>query len=269
MCELFDRFESVFCEILRVSEIVNVNSQVGAQTGRECGLVHACSSGLVSRPSNDCDAAIGLKRTGRVAVDKTRQVASVSRRVASARRKGLTLFELLLVLVVIVLVAAVSVPALQTAFKSQKLKKAADLVRGEWTTARINAMRQGEEFAFFYEPDTGTYWIAPFASVYSSSPPTSQEQGTVGNYDYGKGQLPRDVLFHRGQAVEDTRSADLTAEGGGTANMILFYPDGTTQDAEIFLKNERDHYIRLNLRALTGMPSTSDIMNSNEVNSGE
>lgn len=178
------------------------------------------------------------------------------------RRAGFTLFELLVVVAVIVLVAGLSVPAFQRSFKSQRLKKAADIVRGEWSRTKINAIRNGEEFAFFYEPETGTYWIAPFSSVYSEEGQSNTVRSEAAdNYDYGNGMLPRGIVFDVGQTVEDSRSMAANEEGSaaGTANMILFYPDGTCQDAELYLKNDEDLAIRISIRSLTGVASVGQL----------
>jgi hypothetical protein len=39
----------------------------------------------------------------------------------------------------------------------------------------------------------------------------------------------------------------------------LFYPDGTAQQAELRLSNERNWYVQINLRALTGTATVSDV----------
>ncbi len=52
-------------------------------------------------------------------------------------RRGLTLLELLIVLAMIVVLAAVSLPAIRQAWQHQQLKQAADLLRAVvWTNAR-------------------------------------------------------------------------------------------------------------------------------------
>ena len=41
---------------------------------------------------------------------------------------------------------------------------------------------------------------------------------------------------------------------------IFFYPDGTTSDAQLTLKNEEGRAIELNLRGLTGTVEVGDIL---------
>ena len=157
-----------------------------------------------------------------------------------------------------------------TCSQSPRLTQAqAPSLCGEWSRAKINAIRRGEEFAFFYTPETGSYWIAPFTSAYADNAPVqpTDEDEAQGDYDYGDGRLPRGITFYSGQAVEDTRSVLAAEEGnvGGAANMILFYPDGTCQDAELYLKNDKDLYIRVSIRSLTGVASVSELLSKPSV----
>lgn len=183
------------------------------------------------------------------------------------RRSAFTLFELMIVVAILVIVAALAAPAYRAAFSSHRLRQSADLIRGEWGRAKVNAIRRGEEFAFFYVPDSGSYWIAPFNTAYADDAPTTGDEETQGDYDYGDGQLPRGISFHTGTALEDSRSVFAAEDGnvGGAANMILFYPDGTCQDAELYLKNDRDLYIRVSIRSLTGVASVSDLLSEPKV----
>lgn len=185
-------------------------------------------------------------------------------------RVGVTLLEILLVMAVMVLMAAIAVPILNGTFEGSKLRRAADVVRSDWGRARVQAIRSGTEWAFVYEPGTGRYAIAPYSPY---QPPTignsisAEEQG---NFDYGEGMLPIGVRFDQGQATADTRSIALDAggSGGGGADgagggsgvqTVLFYPDGTSQQMQLRLVNDRDWYVQIELRALTGTASVSDV----------
>ena len=86
----------------------------------------------------------------------------IARSLPIDRQRGFSLLELIIVLAIIVLVAAMSVPMLQRSFSSQKLTKGADLVRSEMSRARIRAMRTGEIHALFYEPGGSYFRTAEF-----------------------------------------------------------------------------------------------------------
>lgn len=70
------------------------------------------------------------------------------------------------------------------------------------------------------------------------------------------GVLPRSVRFAAADAISNFRSEFETqrAGGGGSSSVrpILFYPDGTCQDARVILVNDRGEMKQVVLRSLTG-----------------
>jgi len=62
------------------------------------------------------------------------------RRSPTTDRKATTLIEVLLVLALLVMLAAMTWPALDRPMADQRLRKAADRVRTAWVRARIDAM---------------------------------------------------------------------------------------------------------------------------------
>ena len=167
-----------------------------------------------------------------------------------------------MVLAIVVMVAAMSLPALNGTFDAQRLKRSADLVRSEWSRARVEAIRTGTEWAFFYSPNTGNYGIGPYSPYEAPTVPSGGQSMGRSNFDYGNGLLPDGVVFFQGEVESDTRAEVLNADGqggGGGDQVILFYPDGTAQQAELLLTNERNWYVQLNLRRLTGTASVSEV----------
>ena len=84
-------------------------------------------------------------------------------------------------------------------------------------------------------------------------------------------KLPKGVVFVGGTVKSDTRSVEIQQETQGTLMMqtagmepILFYPDGTTSDAEVSLSNEQQMYVRVTLRGLTGTSRVSPLMSEQE-----
>ena len=61
-------------------------------------------------------------------------------------RIGFTLVEVILVLVILVLIAALGIPAMRGTLVQQQLKYAANQVRGEWLDAKVQAMEDGQIF---------------------------------------------------------------------------------------------------------------------------
>ena len=52
---------------------------------------------------------------------------------------------------------------------------------------------------------------------------------------------------------------------GGAADPILFYPDGTSATARIVLGNSRNHFVVVELRGLTGIARSSDLLTAEEL----
>ena len=182
------------------------------------------------------------------------------------RRDGLTLIEILLVLAIVIMVAALALPAMNGTFDAQRLTRAADMVRSDWSRARVEAIRSGQEWVFCYIPGTGSYGISPYSPYQEPTLPqgVTPDQDARSNFDYGGGQLPRGVIFNQSDVMADTRSQALDEEGGGnpganSAETILFYPDGTAQQAALKLSNEREWFVQINLRALTGTATVSEV----------
>jgi type II secretory pathway pseudopilin PulG len=183
----------------------------------------------------------------------------VKRVFALRRLRGFTLFELLLVLGIFMVIVALATPFLARAFHAQALNNGADLVRASFDRARVQAIRTGNVYAFLYEPGTSSYTISPLINAYSLVNP-SLSGGASGSPAIK--QLPQGLVF-AGSAVSEDARAQFESEGASLAarNMtpILFYPDGTSQDAYVLVANDQGHQIRIRLRGLTGMSSAARV----------
>lgn len=171
-------------------------------------------------------------------------------------RGGLTLIELLLVLAIIVVVAALSIPSIQRTLKSQGIRSAAKRVVVASGQARVKAIRSGVVYGLFYSPNGSWFDIAPLteyrtiASRQQNRERNNTEQPTR-NLEYDL--LPEGVVFISGASADDSRSAASKAEvTAGTMEMVLYYPDGSTQDAQMMLQNQMGDTWRVELRGLTG-----------------
>ena len=182
----------------------------------------------------------------------------------SARRSGLTLFEVLLVMVIIVVMAALAVPMLQRSFETQKVVSAADRVRAECGKARVSAMRSGEVYAFYYAENSNFFAVAPFkdAASYVALTSTNDEANRFSDFDFEKNLLPRGCRFVGANVVQDTRAQMIASEdASGQVNgmtPILFYPNGESQSAEIFvMADETGEVMKIKIRGLTGSTSVT------------
>lgn len=189
------------------------------------------------------------------------------RRCLAAERPAFTLLEIILVIGIMVAVAAIALPTMTRSFSSQALLKAADRVRVSMGQARVRAIRTGQIHAVGYLPGRGWIDVASLQQISTIASKVTrrlqeQQLGITSNYD--DDLLPGKVIFVAGQTVNNARSADARNESGSESQLlsILFYPDGTSQDARLTLQNEEGQLIDVTLRGLTG---TASVMPRNEV----
>jgi len=208
-------------------------------------------------------------------------------RPATARAKkssdpfsGLTLVEVLLTLALLVVLAALAWPSLNRPWASQRLRRAADQVRADWTRARVKAMSSGQTYVFRYTPDEGSYQILASGNedmmlgdmALGASGEAFGSFGQQGPAEAIERTLPEGVTFVAGASAIDTRALwasemEVLAFGPDLmqpdapqcADTIRFYPDGTTSTSRLLLKNEHDRSIELVLRGLTGVVTVGEV----------
>lgn len=195
-------------------------------------------------------------------------------------RAGITLLELVIVLALLIVLAAVAMPSFVGMLRRQRLVSAAESVRTEWMRAHIHAMKTGRVHVYRFQTGDRKFEIIPWVAEDDAleSSVNADQQGMVfamstaagtsaGGVDMNDGPgLPEGVLFVAGDAQADNRAmtiedALMGAAGadGQWSRPILFYPDGTASEAYIIVANDQQEAIRIELRGLTGMASVSDI----------
>ncbi len=222
---------------------------------------------------------------------KTTLPIRVPRRKAAANYCGFSLMEMILVLALLMIVAALVMPPVVGSFGGQNLKDSAFLLQSELLRARTTAMRSGQTQIFRYEIsgrmaeiealEAGVkYVIQPWrdlSDLVNASPETIQQDSstnaTIQSVDeITTGELPEGIAFVSSSVVSDTRSTEVERkmhERATSATIwsqpILFYPDGRSSTAQVVLGNQRDQFIVIELRGLTGLAKVSDLLAGNEV----
>lgn len=189
------------------------------------------------------------------------------------------MLELVIVLALLIVLAAVAMPSFVGMLRRQRLVSAAESVRTEWMRAHIHAMKTGRVHVYRFQTGDRKFEIIPWVAeddALESSVNADQQgmvfamstaAGTSAGVDMTDGPgLPEGVLFVAGDAQADNRALTIEDALMGTAGAdgqwsrpILFYPDGTASEAYIIVANDRQEAIRIELRGLTGMASVSDI----------
>lgn len=196
-----------------------------------------------------------------------------SRATSARQRHAVTLLEVLLVLCLLVVLAALSWPALERPLAGQKLRKAADIVRIEWNRARIEAMSSGRTMLFRYATEGDEYsmeyhtepeYDAGLDASQASEDSISQWSASIAARGHELA-LPEGVVFVEAETESNSRAETIVSEGVllgdpqiAWSDPILFYPDGTTSTTRLVLRNEYDRCIALSLRGLTGIVMVGD-----------
>jgi prepilin-type N-terminal cleavage/methylation domain-containing protein len=204
----------------------------------------------------------------------------ISRHKSRHTRAGLTLLEIVIVLALLVILAAVAMPAFSGVIRRQRLKSAAESVRAEWLRAHIQAMKTGRIHVYRFQAGDRHFeiipWVAADDALESSatantdttlSAMSTASGTTAGGVELGEGPgLPEGVIFVGGNAQADSRALTVEEALGGSAGgdgqwgaPILFYPDGTSSDAFVIVANDSQEAIRVDLRGLTGLATVSDV----------
>ncbi len=181
----------------------------------------------------------------------------------SRARAAYTLFELVLVLAVLVVLAAVVYPSIDAMYGPYRLTAAADMVRAGWADARTHAIREGTPYRFAVVPGKGNYRLAPDTSDYweGANPPLAASDPSAPPLVL-EDVLPKGVRFTtpdllQGGAVD--RSGDTTLPPGSVSSgqwstLAVFLPDGASRDdVAIAFQARGARPLVLRLRGLTGV----------------
>ena len=177
-------------------------------------------------------------------------------------RCGYTLLELILVLGILVVLAGITVPMAIDTLDTHRLRASADRIQGAFAEAINQAVRSGNEVAFYYKAGFRRYFVLEFNPLSPRALPQVPEEdwNRDSMSDVRSNLLEIGVTFAGADVGTDSRSQVSEVTDVPNYQRILFYPDGTAQSARVYLANESGVGIRVDLRSLTGTALPSDIM---------
>ncbi|WP_437194648.1 prepilin-type N-terminal cleavage/methylation domain-containing protein [Planctomicrobium sp. SH527] len=207
---------------------------------------------------------------------------------AQQARPAFTMLELLLVVSVLGIIAALSWPRLFNNLKLQTLQGNVEQVRQVLDRARVRAVEEGVTLQVRYEPQGRKYVILPQESLdTNSSSGSNQTAGTTTSIrtttrmkePYRVYELGSECHFHVDNAllsgqqtiIEKLDDSWLTqlqngelARDVGWSTPILYFPDGSATDGSVVVMNQSRRYAKLHVRGLTGAVSVQPIAEMSE-----
>jgi Tfp pilus assembly protein FimT len=185
------------------------------------------------------------------------------------------MIEVLLTLAILVMIAAFAWPGMRNAFASRRLRAAADQIRAQWTSMRIDAMRSDSTRIFRYCPGGRDFRIDCNSTTEAVvDPSTGLMTGSVVlgtenlNISHEGDLLPEGIFFVDAQIENDPRAVNVVlpqdtiapTTGSEWSFPIFFYPDGTTSSVTLLtLRSDRGQAIDVAIRGLTGVVKVSQV----------
>ncbi|RMF41986.1 MAG: prepilin-type N-terminal cleavage/methylation domain-containing protein [Planctomycetota bacterium] len=213
----------------------------------------------------------------------------------ASHRAAFTLLELILVLSLLAMMAAIAAPRLNALYERQRLSGAAASLKLRWEEARLEALRSGQAQVFecvledrrfriqplvrasdATEAGVGAEMITAAGTVVETQPagflaPGDDLNGQWEELDDGLTFLSCQVLndmraYLAAQEAQSTGTGDVSTQT--VANQVIFYPDGSTSTAEVQIRNQRGDVWGVRIRGLTGHTEVVRFQSVSEEDSG-
>lgn len=193
------------------------------------------------------------------------------------RRVGFTLIEMVLVMSIIVVIAAMALPLVLENLRQNRMRKAANDVYQELSSTRLHAIDAGLTYQFRFEPGGRNYLVIPYER---DADDLEENSGFSGNTSSRRPRISRRLPEGLTFDVEDAENGDsnnldvarirqellsMLPNGGELRDVqwsppILFFPDGSSQQSMFIVIDKNEKYMRLSVRELTGAVTLSKIM---------
>lgn len=159
-------------------------------------------------------------------------------------RHGYTLLEVLVVVALIAIIAALAVPNIEGMYGHVRMSASIDQVRAQWAEARAHAIDNGVPYKFSVMMGQERFRVAPDLPEFWNGGDTSGGQLEEGTAYVHEDSLEKGIVFTNGS----------NGTSGDWHTVAIFLPNGECkEDADVTLGGQgyRSHQIRV--RGLTGV----------------
>jgi len=177
------------------------------------------------------------------------------------RRSAFTIIEMLLVMSVIVMAAAIVVSNIDGVRQAYRLPRAADDLRGILAGLRARAMDEATMFEFSFEPDSSKFKVrkAGESADRSNAAPSEVDIDPSDRAEFdrddvlGEHELSAGLKLVKNDRGDGVRSANAPGDEEQSQPMSLrFLPDGSCTGLAFILKDDAGGQVDIHVRALTG-----------------
>ena len=161
-------------------------------------------------------------------------------------RRGFTLFELIVVMALLLLLAAVILPSVGAFRGDTRQRAGADIIRGELAIARSRAMEEGRPYRIAISQDGKRIRRAPDTLDFGEVAAFGHQDGSAVAVDFEFEHVTAEVF---------TEQTDMATEPvNGWVTIAIVKPDGTCHSDQVFVvvKEENNGQTRVRIRGLTG-----------------
>ncbi|MBI5118601.1 prepilin-type N-terminal cleavage/methylation domain-containing protein [Candidatus Poribacteria bacterium] len=184
------------------------------------------------------------------------------------RKKGFTLIELVMVMAIISVIAAIVLPRLDPFVPKRRLKSAARVLSGTISLAYGESISKNKTYRLYMDPSDDSYWITEvdkldeedtggpagirlgthFELLQYEESEKGVEQSTPSEPMFARKKLPEGVHF---ASVEVKKDLEMAVPG---ARYIEFNPLGSATPATIRLANEEGERFTVRYDGVSGIP---------------
>jgi Tfp pilus assembly protein FimT len=177
-----------------------------------------------------------------------------------ARRKGYTVFEILIVMALLILLGAVIVPTMSSYYGNTRQKAVADLIRARIVEGRAKAMEQGTWYRVAINQDKSRIRVAPDAGVNgqdfaSLTPGNSNAPGTTVVEDKFENATAELII--------DPTDTTRTTPDGEWITVMTIGPEGICKESDTVISVKELDYQPIQIRirgiaasaAIVGLPT--------------